>query len=194
MCAHATRVFAVWPLRSLSARSRSPLLRSPNQRRIWRQLVRVVIACLSISSVRRRGRGLRSVHGELRRAYRAFITCWQTETGLLLPTGMLPAPCGLAPNPPPRRLGRRAQAPAKGRRALAPQGPRAPERPSRASATGLRGLPNGPRGPPNGPLFLLFRRPFFFAKQKNAQKRKRGAVSGHILSATDLIGLNMAKF
>ena len=97
MCAHATRVFAVWPLRSLSARSRSPLLRSPNQRRIWRQLVRVVIACLSISPVRRRGRGLRSVHGELRRAYRAFITCWQTETGLLLPTGMLPAPYGLAP-------------------------------------------------------------------------------------------------
>ena len=100
MCAHATRVFAVlhavWPLRSLSARSRSPLLRSPNQRRIWRQLVRVVIACLSISPVRRRGRGLRSVHGELRRAYRAFITCWQTETGLLLPTGMLPAPYGLA--------------------------------------------------------------------------------------------------
>ena len=72
------------------------LLRSPNQRRIWRQLVRVVIACLSISPVRRRGRGLRSVHGELRRAYRAFITCWQTETGLLLPTGMLPAPYGLA--------------------------------------------------------------------------------------------------
>ena len=68
----------------------------PNQRRIWRQLVRVVIACLSISPVRRRGRGLRSVHGELRRAYRAFITCWQTETGLLLPTGMLPAPYGLA--------------------------------------------------------------------------------------------------
>ena len=29
-------------------------------------------------------------------AYRAFITCWQTETGLLLPTGMLPAPYGLA--------------------------------------------------------------------------------------------------
>ena len=36
------------------------------------------------------------MHGELRRAYRAFITCWQTETGLLLPTGMLPAPYGLA--------------------------------------------------------------------------------------------------
>ena len=85
-----------WPLRSPSARSRSPLLRSPNQRRIWRQLVRVVIACLSISPVRRRGRGLRSAHWELRRAYRAFITCWQTETGLLLPTGMLPAPYGLA--------------------------------------------------------------------------------------------------
>ena len=96
MCAHATRVFAVWPLRSLSARSRSPLLRSPNQRRIWRQLVRVVIACLSISPVRRRGRGLRSVHGKLRRAYRAFITCWQTETGLPLPAGMLPVPYGLA--------------------------------------------------------------------------------------------------
>ena len=76
------------------------LLRSPNQRRIWRQLVRVVIACLSISPVRRRGRGLRSVHGELRRAHRASVTCWPTETGLLLPTGMLPVPYGPAsPHP-----------------------------------------------------------------------------------------------
>ena len=66
-------------------------------------------ASASLRSVAR-GRGLRSAHGELRRAYRAFITCWQTETGLLLPTGMLPAPYGLAPAAPaspPEGRGRR---------------------------------------------------------------------------------------
>ena len=40
--------------------------------------------------------GFAACTGSCAGAYRAFITCWQTETGLLLPTGMLPAPYGLA--------------------------------------------------------------------------------------------------